>query len=200
MDPALLPSRGRDLCSLSREEFVSRAGQAGELLHTHLAILRGQTVEPCHTSFTSTYRSHTPSGSGSEPATPGRDTPLSDLNTPPPSNSSQGKYLLQDYFLRMRLQRRLYGIYIVCFLIFMIPCNYKLLSFFVNSLNKSFKGRRLNFNLEKSYLTSFKPSLKSHSLWVTLYIVIISTKLLLCGIAGTTFSPPNPSFLHKRSL
>ena len=200
MDPALLPSRGRDLCSLSREEFVSRAGQAGELLHTHLAILRGQTVEPCHTSFTSTYRSHTPSGSGSEPATPGRDTPLSDLNTPPPSNSSQGKYLLQDYHLRMRLQRRLYGIYIVCFLIFMIPCNYKLLSFFVNSLNKSFKGRRLNFNLEKSYLTSFKPSLKSHSLWVTLYIVIISTKLLLCGIAGTTFSPPNPSFLHKRSL
>ena len=61
--------------------------------------------------------------------------------------------------LMMRLQRRLYGIYNVCFFIFMIPCNYKLLSFFIKSLNKLFKdniqGITPNLNLGSLYLQSF---------------------------------------------
>ena len=43
---------------------------------------------------------------------------------------------IQGYPQRMRLQRRLYGVYIVCFHIFTVPCNCKLVCFFVKSLNK----------------------------------------------------------------
>ena len=38
----------------------------------------------------------------------------------------------------MRLQRRLYGIYFVCFLTFMTPCRCKLVSFFVKFLNRPY--------------------------------------------------------------
>ena len=38
----------------------------------------------------------------------------------------------------MRLQRRLYGIYFVCFLTFMTPCSCKLVSFFVKFLNRPY--------------------------------------------------------------
>ena len=41
-----------------------------------------------------------------------------------------GQLIIQGYPQRMRLQRRLYGIYTFCFLIFTIPCNYKLVSLF----------------------------------------------------------------------
>ena len=40
---------------------------------------------------------------------------------------------------RMRLQRRLYGVYADCFLIFMTPCYYKLVFIFVQSFNKLLK-------------------------------------------------------------
>ena len=43
------------------------------------------------------------------------------------------------FYKWMRLQRRLSGISTVCFLIFMISCNYKLGSFFAKSLNQPFK-------------------------------------------------------------
>jgi hypothetical protein len=49
VDPGRLPRSGRELCALSREDFCALAGEgsrAGSTLHTHLAILRGQTVEP----------------------------------------------------------------------------------------------------------------------------------------------------------
>ena len=45
-------------------------------------------------------------------------------------------FLLQGYPQKIRLQRRLYGIYTVCSLIFTIPCNCKLVCFFVKSSNK----------------------------------------------------------------
>ena len=48
------------------------------------------------------------------------------------------KIHIQGYQHRMRLQRRLYEICIVCFLTFLIPWNYKHLSFLGKSLNKSF--------------------------------------------------------------
>ena len=66
----------------------------------------------------------------------------------------------QGYPQRMRPHRRLYGIDTVCFLIFMIPCSYELLSFFAKILNKPFKdytqGRRLHINLGWSYLKRIK--------------------------------------------
>jgi hypothetical protein len=50
VDPGRLPRSGRELCALSREDFCALTGgegsRAGSTLHTHLAILRGQTVEP----------------------------------------------------------------------------------------------------------------------------------------------------------
>jgi hypothetical protein len=50
VDPGRLPRSGRELCALSREDFCALTGgegsSAGSTLHTHLAILRGQTVEP----------------------------------------------------------------------------------------------------------------------------------------------------------
>ena len=51
---------------------------------------------------------------------------------------------MQDYPESMRIQRRLYGIYFVCFLVFMIPFNYKLLSFFVKTID-CFKIHCLKF-------------------------------------------------------
>ena len=47
------------------------------------------------------------------------------------------KRIHQGYPQRMRLQRRLYGIYTVCFLIFTIPVNCKLVCFFAKSLHKA---------------------------------------------------------------
>ena len=46
---------------------------------------------------------------------------------------------IQGYTQEIRLQRRLDEISIVCFLMFMIPCNCKLFSFFVKSINKPLK-------------------------------------------------------------
>ena len=49
VDPASLPRTGRALCALTLADFCALAGgsaAAGATLHTHLAILRGQTVEP----------------------------------------------------------------------------------------------------------------------------------------------------------
>ena len=73
--------------------------------------------------------------------------------------------IIHGYPKRMSLQRRLYGIYIVCFRIFMIPCTYKFLSFVAKSFYKPVKdhiyGRRLNLNLEFSYFKSAKSSLQS---------------------------------------
>ena len=42
----------------------------------------------------------------------------------------------QSYLQMMRLQRRHYGIYTVCFLIFIISCNCKLISFFAKFFKK----------------------------------------------------------------
>ena len=56
----------------------------------------------------------------------------------------------------------------------MIPCNYKLLSFLAEALNKIFEdhiqGRRLDLNF---ILKGLKSALLSHPLWVTLYIDIL---------------------------
>ena len=53
-----LPATGRDLCALTADQFVARTGAgAGRVLHTHLAILRGQTVEPCSPAPSYSYRS-----------------------------------------------------------------------------------------------------------------------------------------------
>ena len=80
---------------------------------------------------------------------------------------------LQGNPQRMRLQRRLYGIYTVCFLIFMIPCNCKLVFFFAKSSFKSLdyyiQGRILNLSLESTNIKSVCSSLQSHPLWITLY-------------------------------
>ena len=45
-----------------------------------------------------------------------------------------------DYPQKIRLQRRLYGIYNVCFLILTTLCNYKHVSFFAKSLDKPLNG------------------------------------------------------------
>ena len=81
--------------------------------------------------------------------------------------------IIQGYPQRIRLQRRLYGIYTVCFLIFMIPCNCKLVFFFAKSSFKSLdyyiQGRILNLSLESTNIKSVCSSLQSHPLWITLY-------------------------------
>ena len=65
---------------------------------------------------------------------------------------------IQGHPQRMRLQGRLYGIYTVRFLIFMIPCNSKLVSIFVKTFKKPLKD----------YIQLFKAEdiLQSHSLRV----------------------------------
>ena len=72
---------------------------------------------------------------------------------------------IQGYPQRMRLHRRLYRMYTVCFLIFMIPCNCKLVYLLFKLLNMyvkdSIQGIRLNLTLESSYLKSFRSSLQS---------------------------------------
>ena len=57
----------------------------------------------------------------------------------------------------MRIQRPLYGVFTVCFLVF-------ILTYF---LNKSLRWLNLNLGL-----LDYKSSLQSHPLWVTLYINI----------------------------
>ena len=51
-------------------------------------------------------------------------------------------YPIQGYPQRMRLQRRLYRIYTVCFRLFTIPFNCKLVSNFAKSLNKPLQDYR----------------------------------------------------------
>ena len=80
-------------------------------------------------------------------------------------------HTLQGYPQKMKFQRRLYGIYSL----HLIPSNCKLVSL-LNHQKSSWKdhtqGRRLNLTLESSDLKSFRSSLQSLSLWVTLCIFI----------------------------
>ena len=75
---------------------------------------------------------------------------------------------IQSFSPRLKLQRRT-----VCFLVFTNPCKNKLVSFFILSLNKQLKdhnlNRRLNLTLGSSNFKSFRSSLQSHPVWVTLY-------------------------------
>ena len=83
-------------------------------------------------------------------------------------------YDVQGYPQWMTLQRRLYGIITVCLLIFTISFNCKLVSFFAKSLNQPLKdnllGKRLDLIEKLSYCMSFRLSLPSRPLWVTLYV------------------------------
>ena len=69
---------------------------------------------------------------------------------------------LQRFPQRMKLQtqRRLFGIFTLCFLILIILTLINFFSFFAKSLNTPFKDhirdRRLNLNLESPKLNSFK--------------------------------------------
>ena len=72
---------------------------------------------------------------------------------------------VQGYPQRMRLQRLLYKTYTVCFLLFMISCNCKLVSFFAKSLlTKRLYWRRLNLTSKSSNVNTFRSSLQSHPL------------------------------------
>ena len=83
---------------------------------------------------------------------------------------------IQDYPQKMRLYRRLYRIYFDCLLIFMIPCNCKLVIFFAKSLNKQLidyiQDSWLSLTLESPYFKGFMSLLKSHPLWITLYVKV----------------------------
>ena len=98
--------------------------------------------------------------------------------------------LIQGYPQSMRLQTTVY------FLIFIVSFNYKLLSFFSKSLNKPLKDyiqdRRLNLNLGLSYLKSFKSSLQSLPLWVTLQVLQV--------LVYYTFLPSSASRISCLSL
>ena len=78
---------------------------------------------------------------------------------------------VQGYPQRIRLQtsERLYS---VCILKFITPCNFKLSCFFAKTSNKPSKdylqSRRLISTMGLSYLNSFRSSLQSHPLWVSL--------------------------------
>ena len=82
---------------------------------------------------------------------------------------------IQGYPHKMRLQRRSYRNYTVCFLRCMIPCNCLTCFFFPKPLNNPLEdcilGRGLNL-IAKSSFMSFTSSWQSHPLWVTLYIYI----------------------------
>ena len=107
-------------------------------------------------------------------------------------------FYIPGYPQRMKLQRRLYIIYTVYFLILRIPWNFKLVVFVAVSRNRqledNIRGNRLNF-------ICFRSSLKSHSLWVTLYILIIHLScncirpwvfaLLKCELPYTAFKTTN---------
>ena len=64
--------------------------------------------------------------------------------------------LIKGYPQRMGLQWLWSWIFTICSLIYVFPCNYKLLFFFAKSSNKPYidhiQGRRLNFNLGSAYL------------------------------------------------
>ena len=81
--------------------------------------------------------------------------------------TSQSQYIYAHTWIqRMRLQRRQYGIYSVCSIIFMIPCNYKLLFSFPKSVNYPFKDCiPWAVNLESSYLKYF------HVVFTVLFLV-----------------------------
>ena len=73
----------------------------------------------------------------------------------------------------MRLQRRLYRIYTVCFLIITIPFSFKTVSLAKSSkkpLKDYVQGRRLNLTMRWSNFNNFCSYLQSYILWATLYI------------------------------
>ena len=77
----------------------------------------------------------------------------------------------QGYPQRMRLQRRLYGIYTVCFLIHIYSIQLKPCIFILLNLQKGYiiiYGWRFNSTMIPSYYKSFMSSLQSHPMWVTL--------------------------------
>ena len=79
-------------------------------------------------------------------------------------------FLIQGYPQRMRLQRRLYGICLVPFLTYRVPCRPELLYFCAYSFRKpskySIECRNSKSSLKSSYFYSFGSSLQSHPLWV----------------------------------
>ena len=81
--------------------------------------------------------------------------------------------VLQGYPQRMRLQRRLYGIYLFRFLAFRVPCRSKLACFcalsFCTPSKYTFTCRNQKSSFKLSYFYSFGSSLQSHPLWETLY-------------------------------
>ena len=65
------------------------------------------------------------------------------------------KIYIQGYPQRIRLQRRLYGICTVSFFILTIPCNCKLVCFFVKYFDNYIWGRKHNLTLESSHFLKF---------------------------------------------
>ena len=83
-------------------------------------------------------------------------------------------FSILGYPQRMRLQKRLYRIYTVCFLIITIPFSFKTVSSLAKSSKKPlkdhFQGRRLNLTMRWSNFNNFCSYLQSYIFWVTLYI------------------------------
>ena len=115
-------------------------------------------------------------------------------------------FYIQGYPERMRLQKRLYIIYTVYYLIFSILCSFKLVSFFVMSINRPIKDniqdKRLNLFLQSSYFMSFRSTLKSHPyLEITILfwnVPILSLFTRCYKILNTSHSypPANQTFLN----
>ena len=85
-------------------------------------------------------------------------------------------------------QTTLVNVYYLYF-VFIIPCNKVAVLFFAKSFNKPLKyyilGSSLNLNLESSYFKSFRSSLQSHPMWVTLYTrVNLEVNLSICVTPG----------------
>ena len=108
---------------------------------------------------------------------------------------------IQGYPQRLRLQRRLYGIYSVCFLIFTIPCIFKLISFYAKSfktpLKDSIKGRKLIQYWDLAYRKNFQSFFQCHPLWVTLYLWVKQRQFRGGGAACSSPLPPSFKSLLK---
>ena len=76
-------------------------------------------------------------------------------------------HICTSWIRSMRLQRQQYGIYSLCSILFMIPCNYKLLFSFPKSHIKTVFQE---VNLGLPYLKYFQVVF---TLWVTLYLYTI---------------------------
>ena len=65
----------------------------------------------------------------------------------------------------------------------------QLISFFAKLLNKLYKdhnqGKRLNLHLGLLNYMSFRSSLQSHPLWVTLYIYLSGAQYMILELAST---------------